>query len=399
MDHRLRAAVIGLGPRGRGLLNTMVQVKEMQITAICDLQETYLHSGEKILNEKGVSPTCFTDYHEIIDRREIDLAFVATSWITHIPIAIDFLNAGIPVAIEVAGAASVEECWELVRAQEKSGTPFMFLENCCFGRRELAVMRMAQEGVLGRIEYCEGAYCHDIRHYLLDYSHLYPDRRCRLAANTYRHGDLYPTHSIGAISKILNINCGNRLLSITSLGSPANGLREYIARTEPENPLGKRDFACEDMTVSLIKCAGGEVITLKHSVLLPRPYSRGFLVQGTRGIYSEDKDAYHLEAEQAPEEWHPMNDEAFARFDHPLWQNYQVNGSEGHGGMDYLTLRDFVLRVRDHKPMAIDVYDAAVWMSLTALSAQSIELGGTAQPIPDFTGGKWAERTPVEFGA
>ena len=397
MSNRMRAAVIGTGPRGVGLLKNMVHIQEMTITALCDINEEYLRNGEKALNEKGVKPECFTDYHEIIARGEVDLVFVVTNWITHIPIAIDFLNAGIPTAIEVAGAATVRECWELVRAQEKSGTPFMFLENCCYGRKEMAVMRMAQEGVLGKIEYCEGAYCHDIREILMRYSHVYPARQGRMMANLYRHGDLYPTHSIGAISKILNVNSGNRLLSIVSLGSPANGMREYIRRTEPENPLSDAAFACEDMTVSLIKCARGELIQLRHSVHLPRPYSRGFLVQGTRGIYSEEKDAYHLEAENGPEEWHPMNEEAFARFEHPLWKDYQVSGDDGHGGMDYLALRDFVLRVRDHQPMPIDVYDAAAWMCLTALSAQSIEMGGAPQPIPDFTDGKWAERKPVAF--
>lgn len=391
----LRAAVIGLGPRGSGLLPTMTAVPGMRITAICDLDADLVKKGSDILKEHGVEAECFQDYHEIIRRKETDLVFVITNWISHIPITIDFLRAGIPTAAEVCGASSLRECWELVRAQEESGTPFMFLENCCFGRLELAALRLAREGVLGRVEYAEGAYCHDIR-----YAFLNPERH-RVKANIHRHGDLYPTHSIGAVSKILRVNCGNRLVSVSSMGSPANGMRSYFDRFAPDNPMRDIPFACEDVTCSLIRCAGGELIFLKHNVLLPRPYSRGFLVQGTLGIISEDKDALHIESAQEDGhrghgEWQPLH-EIRDQIDHPLWRDYAASASDPHGGMDFLELRDFVRRVRGRLPMAVDVYDAAAWMCLTPLSAQSIEMGGAPQAIPDFTDGKWAEREEVPF--
>ena len=44
----------------------------------------------------------------------------------------------------------------------------------------------------------------------------------------------------------------------------------------------------------------------------------------------------------------------------------------------------------------IDVYDCASWMCITALSAQSIAMGGMPQPIPDFTNGKWLIREPKD---
>ena len=45
--------------------------------------------------------------------------------------------------------------------------------------------------------------------------------------------------------------------------------------------------------------------------------------------------------------------------------------------------------VRNHRPCPIDVYDAAAWMSVTALAEESIALGGHPVAIPDFTNGKW----------
>ncbi len=390
MAPKLRAAVIGIGPRSLSLFETFVSIREMEIAAICDLDEGFLHRGEEKLNALGIRPRCYTDYHRLIAEGGNDLVFVMTNWITHVPIVIDFLKAGIATASEVCGAASVQECWDLVRAWEQTGTPLMFLENCCYGRDEMMALRMAQEGVLGRIEYLEGAYCHDLRYALVN------PARHRVQANLHRHGDLYPTHGIGILSKILNVNCGNRMVSIASMGSLANGLREYFAEKHPDNPLGREHFQCEDVTVSMIRCANGELIVLKHNVLLPRPYSRGLLVQGTKGILSEERHGVHVQGLQREEEWLPF-EQAYALYEHPVWREYQAPENDAHGGMDYLVMREFVRRVLEKRPMPIDVYDMAVWMSLTALSAQSIELGGMPQPIPDFTCGKWAERDPISL--
>ena len=40
-------------------------------------------------------------------------------------------------------------------------------------------------------------------------------------------------------------------------------------------------------------------------------------------------------------------------------------------------------------PMPIDVYDAATWMAISALSAESIKNGSQSVPFPDFTHGAW----------
>ena len=46
--------------------------------------------------------------------------------------------------------------------------------------------------------------------------------------------------------------------------------------------------------------------------------------------------------------------------------------------------------------MPIDVYDAAAWMAVSALSEQSIALGGAPVAFPDFTGGAWVTRKPKD---
>jgi hypothetical protein len=68
----------------------------------------------------------------------------------------------------------------------------------------------------------------------------------------------------------------------------------------------------------------------------------------------------------------------------------------GHGGMDYLEFRDFVDRLKAGREMPIDVYDAAVWMCVTALSEESIREGGMPKAVPDFTRGEYKTRKPLD---
>ena len=81
----------------------------------------------------------------------------------------------------------------------------------------------------------------------------------------------------------------------------------------------------------------------------------------------------------------------------PIWRNMtEEDKKSGHGGMDGVMFRVFVEAVKSGSPMPIDVYDAASWMCITALSEASIAAGGAIQQIPDFTAGKWLIRKPCD---
>lgn len=392
MKDRLHAAVIGMGSRGRGLLKTIHSIRDLDIVAICDIMEDRLAEGKKILNELGAEPDCYTDYRRIIDRGDIDLVYVVTNWITHWEICRDFMEAGIYTSCEVNGAASLDECWELVRTYERTGTPLMMLENCCYGRNELAVLNMVRQGVFGKVVYVECGYCHDLRRGSLNnLTHQ------RMNNNLLRNGDLYPTHGAGPMAKILNINRGNRFVSIASMSTPGYGVQDYLQRHQPDHPLADArsvHYACGDVTTSLLKCAGGEVLMIRHSVSLPQPYSRANRVQGTRAVYSEDCGGIHIDDVHEHEHWEPM-EEIYKQYEHPIWQDYQANPDDGHGGMDFLVMDAFADAARNHTEPPIDAYDTATYMAITALSEASVAMGGMPQAFPDFTRGKWTSGRKV----
>ena len=77
-------------------------------------------------------------------------------------------------------------------------------------------------------------------------------------------------------------------------------------------------------------------------------------------------------------------------YDHPVWKQYLAEGVQGtHDGMDWLEFKKFFEALRADAPMPVDVYDAASWMVVTALSEMSISHNGAVMNVPDFTRGKW----------
>lgn len=392
---KVRIGFVGLGPRGRGLLNDIVlQNPKAQVTAVCDVYSDRTEEGAKLVEEKsGVKPFASDDYRDIVTRDDVDAVVIASAWESHIPIAIAALEAGKKVGMEVGGAYTVEQCFELVKCVERTGVPLMLLENCCYGRRELMVRNMVELGVLGEVVHCAGGYMHDLRE---EVAFGKERRHYRLRNYINRNCENYPTHELGPIAKVLGINRGNRMVSLVSMASKARGLHEYIMQKKSDDAeLVGTHFNQGDIVSTIIKCAGGETITLSLDTTLPRYYSRGFTVRGTKGMYEEATDSVFLDGGEHSgrrENW--GNAEKYSeKYEHPIWKAYKESGVQGsHDGMDWLEFDRFFDAILEDKPFEIDVYDAAAWMCITALSEQSVALGGTPVAIPDFTNGMWTMR-------
>ncbi len=404
MAGRIKLGVVGAGARGHDILKLVADsFHDVEIAAVCDNYGPFLARAEKSLSERGVAPRFYADYGEMLDREELGAVLVISSWDTHIPFAIEALERGIPCGMEVCGAYDVKQCWDLVGAYERTHTPFMFLENCCYGRTELMVLNMVRQGVLGEIVHCDGAYAHDLRDEIVGgkLGHHY-----RYREYLHRDCDNYPTHELGPIAKVLNINRGNRFVSLSSFASKSAGMGEYIREHHPDDgELMSARFAQGDVVTTVIRCAGGETVTLTLDTTLPRYYSRNFCVHGTRGLYDERNDSFAIDGEfEHSFDWKTQwgNAERYReKYEHPIWRRFLEGGIlGGHGGMDGLCYGAFFDAVENGYDMPIDVYDAAAWMSVTALSAESIALGDAPVAFPDYTGGSWqSPRPPVNPGA
>jgi len=392
---KINLAVVGLGGRGAGLLDLLLEMEDVNVLGVCDLYEDRMqNAADKVVAAGQPAPLATQDYREFLKMAEIDAIITPSSWTSHVQVCLDAMNAGKYAATEVGGACSIDQCWDLVHTSERTGMPCMLLENCCYGREEMAVLKMVREGVFGELVHAEGGYRHDLRN---EICLGHKNRHYRLDNYLNRNGEVYPTHELGPIAKNLNINRGNRMLTLVSVASKSCGLKVWHAENDPDNEeLQGVDFAMGDVVITTIKCAHGETITLFHDTSLPRPYSRGNLIQGTKGIWMEDKQSIYIEGlNKKPHEWEKL-EEHFDKFEHPLWKAFQEEGVKGgHGGMDWLVLRAFVEAVKNKRQTPIDVYDTAAWMAITCLSEDSVAMGGHPVAIPDFTNGKWIKREPV----
>ena len=390
----VRLAVIGLGCRGISQLSTLLDMPDVEVTAVCDVYADRMEAGaERGQKARGKRPFASQDADACMDRADVDAVVIMTSWETHVPLCLKALKYGKRPALEVGGAASVEECWRMVRASEETGIPVMLLENCCYGDKELTLLNMIHQGVFGTVVHCAGAYAHDLRDEigLGDVNRHYRQRHF-----LRRNGELYPTHELGPIANYLNINRGNRMVTLTSMASKACGLHEWLTVHRADTALPGAQVNEGDIVNTLIQCANGETILLTHDCTLPRFYSRGGVIRGTKGMWMEDGRSIYLEGITPVTGWDhaPESDEKYMKqYLHPLWRDYRAFGVRGnHDGMDYLVLRAFIESVQNQTPPPIDVYDAAAWMSVTALSEASIAAGSQPMPVPDFTGGTWVQR-------
>ena len=398
VKEQLKIGVVGLGGRGTSLLEAvMIPMEDISIIGVCDkYEDRRMHAAQMVKEKKGNEPLCTADYKEILALGELDALVVTTSWADHLQPAIDAMKAGKRVAMEVGGAYSLDQLWQLVHTSEETGIPCMMLENCCYGRDELMVRNMVEQGVFGEIVHCQGGYHHDLRH---EISFGRENRHYRLDNYKNRNCENYPTHELGPIAKVLKINHGNRMVSLSSVASKSRGLNDYLKREKgDEYDITNYPFAQGDVVTTTIRCAHGETIVLTLDTTLPRAYSRGFHIQGTRAMNMEDNrslfiDGVHNQYDFCwKDQWNNV-EEYRDQYEHPIWKQYLAEGIKGgHDGMDWLVFRAFFESVMKDEEPPIDVYDTAAWMCISALSENSIAMGGLPVAIPDFTNGKWITR-------
>lgn len=390
---KFRLAIIGLGGRGEGLYRCALKYRnDVEYVALCDeYADRCEYVANEMKNDGHAYPKLYSDYKKCVDENELDAVVIATAWEAHIKISLYCLERGIAVACEVGGGYSLDQLWSLVRCQERTQTPFMMLENCCYGRIELLALNMKRKGVLGEIVHCEGGYRHDLREEVTSGKEK---RHYRLQQYIHRNCENYPTHEIGPIAKLLDVNCGNRFLSLVSCGSKSVGLEKYVEQKNIEHLKGVK-FNQSDVVTTTIKCANGELINITLDTCLPRYYSRGFMVHGTKGLICEENKSVYLDDEFTEECWDWKDNfnnigKYYERYEHPYWKNFDSSGI-GHGGMDYQVFDGFFNALKDGAPMPIDVYDFATYACISVLSEQSLATG-LPVAFPDFTDGKWILR-------
>ena len=415
-SNKLQIGVIGTGLRGQWMTKLFLNRKDVDIPVICDIDDRMIDMVLKVFEKQNRPiPKIYNngpeDFRNMLAKEDLDGVYIATPWEWHHPMCISAMENNTHVGTEVPAALTVNECWDLVDTSERTGSFCMIMENVNYRRDIMAVLNMVRDGLFGELIHCQGGYQHDLRHVKfndgkgpygggVEFGEKgFSEARWRTQHSVDRNADLYPTHGLGPISPMLNINRGNRMMHLTSTSSQSRGLNKYIIDNGGTNhPNAKIKFKLGDIVTTVIKCANGQTIMLSHDTNSPRPYSLNFRVQGTQGIWMKDNKSIYLEGISPQSHKWESDEKYLEKYDHPLWKKFenQASGS-GHGGMDFFIARAFVEALKNNQSPVIDVYDAVSMSVIVPLSEKSIELNSASVKIPDFTRGKWKSNQPI-FG-
>lgn len=392
--------IVGVGDRGSGAVDRLTYVPGCHVAAVCDIEPDRVQKNIDLLASRGQQATPYSGsedaYKQLCEDPSVDLVYICTDWLHHVPIALYAMEHGKHVAIEVPSAETLQACWDLVNTSERTRQHCIILENCCYDFFELTALAMAQAGVFGEVIHAEGAYNHNLDPFWDGYWHNW-----RLDFNQTHRGDLYPTHGFGPVCQALNIHRGDRLTTLVSMDTdPFNGPKLVEKRT------GKpcTDFQNGDVTMTMLRTAKGKSILIEHDVMTPRPYDRMYQLVGTDGYAGKyPVEEICLRAEM-PEEVNYQDldfekvytgaelEELMAKYPNPiLTPELKAMAEEvgGHGGMDFIMDYRLMYCLNHGLPLDMDVYDLAEWCCVTELSRISLQNGCRPVEVPDFTRGAW----------
>ena len=399
----VRVGFIGLGMRGPSAVERFTHIPGTKVVALCDIRPERVSKCQEILIEAGLPQAAEYSGEEdswkaLCERDDIDLVYIATDWVNHVPMGLYAMEQDKHTAIEVPAAMSLEDIWALINTSEKTRKHCMQLENCVYDFFELTTLNMAQQGIFGEILHVEGSYIHNLEEFWPYYWNNW-----RLDYNRKHRGDVYATHGMGPACQLLNIHRGDKMNYLVAMDTKSVNGRKNVKKLQDDDAP---DFKNGDHTLTLIRTEQEKTIHIQHNVMTPRPYSRMYQLTGTKGFANKyPVEGYVLEPEQVDSDVAPNHEDLNAhgfvpekvkealmnKYKHPIHKELEEIAKKvgGHGGMDFIMDYRLVYCLRNGLPLDMDVYDLAEWCSLGELTSISIENNSAPVEVPDFTRGGW----------
>ncbi len=402
----VRVGFIGLGMRGPGAVRRFTHIPGVEINALCDMHTDRVEKTQKMLTDAGFPEAkeysgSRDAWKELCEQDDIDLVYIVTDWKTHAEMATYAMEQGKHVAVEVPGAMTMDEIWQLIDTSERTRKHCMMLENCVYDFFELTTLNMAQQGVFGEILHAEGAYIHN----LADFWDAY-EGDWRLAYNKEFRGDVYATHGMGPACQALDIHRGDKMNILVAMDTKAVNIPQHLIEKRGVSKEEAYDFKNGQHTMTMIRTENGKTIHIQHDVASPRPYSRMYQLSGTKGFANKyPTQGYALEPGQLDASVTPdhedLNSHGFVsadvrqammeKYKHPIHIELEEKAKQvgGHGGMDFIMDYRLVYCLQNGLPLDMDVYDLAEWSCLAELGQISMDNNSAPVVVPDFTRGSW----------
>ena len=391
----IRVGVIGLGQRGPSHVRRMSILEGVEIKALCDLIPEKAVAAKKRLEGTGHNPEIYAGssdvWKKLCEREDLDLVIITTPWYMHAGMAVYAMEHGKHVASEVPAAGTIAECWKLVETAERTRRHCMMMENYAYMEFQLLTLNMARQGFFGEVVHGDCAY--NTSKMGNNFSKSLYWEMWWLKQYASRKGNIYPTHGLGPVSQIMDINRGDRfdfLVSVESNDFMMNKRAKELAESDDfYKPFTDSDYR-GNMSVTTIRTKKGRTIMLQHDATSPSPHNLIHGISGTRGTALFDPQPPRLS--KGNHEW--VSREEFEKlkktYTPKIFEKMGKIASEsGHGGSDLLLSWRMIDCLHNGLPLDQDVYDAASLSSIVPLSEWSVRNRSNSIEIPDFTRGAW----------
>lgn len=378
---QIKLGFIGCGPRAvQGLMRTYKRIKDCRVVAVCDQIENLTRKAREEIGDPEVA--AYTDHRKMLKAATIDAVIVAVEPENNAARVCEALEAGKHVMCEVPLAFTLEDCWRIVLAVEKSGLKFQMAEQVRHAPFAQTWKKMVAEDRLGKILFVEGQYLHGMgddrfwldsetgRRLTVEEARHHP-KAIKSRAWNLKHPIHYLPHELSPLLGILD----DRVERVTCMSTR----RPSYCREWFPNP---------DLEVALMHTKKDTILRLAAGFTVPTPLRSSGLgyhwyhLMGTRGSVETGRSVT-----DSMKMWFSdgqMNDMAKVNWEYPAHDTPAEALASGHGGTDYWPMRHFARCILNDEPPEMDVYRAAESAAPAIVAGQSAEQGSACLPVPDF---------------
>jgi len=373
----IRTALVGLGQRGLWWLHLLQTIPEYRITAICD-PIAALHEQALAALERRDGVSVYARYADVLADANVDAVALCVRCKEQGALAAQALEAGKHVNMEVPAAHTMEDCWRIVLAVERTGLVYQLGEQCRYWGFVDAWRDLVAQGALGRVTYCEGQYFgyYGTRQFFQDpatgrfftVEELPAHPEARPAWLNTMPPIHYLPHELSPMLKVLD----DRVVEVSAMST------QSPSYSHPE--IGQ-----PDIQVALMKTEKDAILRMATGYTQPLPPQNDhhwYQVIGTQG-----RVEWRRSTRDRPKLWlagAQMHDFAEAEWRLQRADAPDAARGSGHGDADYYVHAAFRDAVLGRRPLEFDVYRAIETAAPAILAADSIAQGTKPLRVPDF---------------
>lgn len=277
MEQRTRVAVIGTGQIGTRHLERYAKIPEAQVVAVCDLREEH---ARQVADQFDI-PDVFSDYHELLERDDIEAIDVCLHNRLHRPVTIDVLEAGKHCYCEKPMSWTYHDAKAMYEASQRTGKKLHIQLGTLYRPEARAAKRIIDDGHLGDIYFAKA----------INYR-----RRGRPFVDGYGTRDFVNTETSGG-GAMLDMAVYHIARILYLVGNPeplsVSGATYQMVDNMYPDRREEAGYNVEELGMAYIRLAGGISFMMEEAWAIQAVNPNLDLVAGSRGGLRIDPLEYY----------------------------------------------------------------------------------------------------------